>query len=591
MNLQAVPAHTLLASFILTALPFCLSWGGIERVCPGCPNNPQCELDERWSSSVNLPWSIKNSTSGANVFIAAAWSTGSCVGTTLSQARGYSSTVSGMLTWNDLFYKHNTTDPAPRADEQRADFLPSEITSPLANYSVNTVPTPSTTLTFDGCVSPNVVTFQQSASFWLDNGGDATLAISDVCPNSSSLITGADIAINTTNNAWGMVEWETPVDDPNPNDSSQRVFVTTTSPSMGFADIRGILAHEAGHFGGMGHTVVDSTANPNASRFPTMFNQGQARGFSATAVLCSGLTQSINGRIVGLSARDLEVDDIAGLSRAYPSATFASETAQITGMVELVGGHERGVSIVAMSKDDPSALRAGTLTRRVSQFLDTNEYVLSGLPRGQQLYLYAELVDRPGDQPNSGWSFPDYYFPDGFSLPNYSFPEFGGCSLPSINLDSLLPAFYYSGSCVSLAPKSTASVLDMTSVSSLSNINFVCQPGGPSLRVRRGAMAHASSRGQRVSVGETVTFEITNGLSPTTLYIAPVLENSLIFNQLRQVKVYTNKPYPTGWPHKVELGTNTTFSWTIPAGQGKKNFYAQALCGNDYSNVVNVWVE
>ncbi|MGE3880850.1 MAG: hypothetical protein AB7I19_17460 [Planctomycetota bacterium] len=273
----------------------------------------------------------------------------------------------------------------------------------------------------------NTVDFVRDSDYWTFNSASRlTLAIANVRINTTTgTILGFDIGFNQTANylvpnGSGQFVLQTEINYVWMfEDSTSRRLLggpgTPTAPRVAFVDAIGVLTHEFGHALGLGHSYLDGRSRlqanasfvPDVAEFPTMFPIAQAgraeqsfdyskflelRGgqvFSGpwTNLTPASLTNwpapqlilqdvpAVRG-VLGVSARSLELDDLAAIGRGYPSASFQTQTGSIAGAVRRGGAPFAGAMVTAFHKAFPDTVRASTLTYTDGRF------DLKGLPAG-----------------------------------------------------------------------------------------------------------------------------------------------------------------------------------------------------------------
>lgn len=534
-KLQRLPQAVLIASTITT---IGLA-GDLERFCDPSAG----EVVERWHPGVPTSWSV-NPGPAQDVNLPNFGNSGAST----RDAPGYESIAAGVRTWNSVRYRLNGCNRAPRAGDDCMTGCTPVLSSLVIQEDAS--PPGSGNIRLDFFNPPPCPPPSGGQADWLCFGGDPALAVSQPSlfigqnpdtGETEALITSAQIYFQANTGAWGFVEFAGTQTEFNPVPNSQAglpVLTTTNAPRVAFADIIGVVSHEIGHAIGLGHTPTDSTMSKGNSRTPTMFPLAQVQPFSAVSQL-----GSLSGQIAGLSARDLEVDDIAAMARGYPVA--GTETVTIEGRVDGFDNNFAqlddvfGVSVTAISRTCPSQVRASTLV------YSDHRYRLSGLPPGDY-YLYAELVDRPRIQSGTSDTFesdPQYYFPGGGDSPNFVVPEFQGCARTAY-LDTsprMQPEFYEDGDSTGGSPATATLVSVPNGGDASTGRDIVMFEDSPcSLGVRDDSVpgTYSSPRGiQVVSDDTNVTFTVQTDFDGLE-FSPPFPHVELVISSRQRIKTY-----------------------------------------------------
>ena len=137
-------------------------------------------------------------------------------------------------------------------------------------------------------------------------------------------------------------------------------------------DLASVAVHEIGHFLGLGHSALGETE---------LRPEGGRRVIASGAVM---FPISL-GRGVTVD-RDLQPDDVAGVSDLYPAAGFRAETGGVHGRVRRGGAAVFGAHVVAFN------VRTGTIVGGFS-LAEDGEFQIAGLTPGAYVIRVEPLDD------------------------------------------------------------------------------------------------------------------------------------------------------------------------------------------------------
>lgn len=601
--------------------------------CPAITNGPHLET-EQWPTNSVKPWTIRTLTPCGKSSILP----GHASPTAATAAPGYAELIAAAGVWN------NASTPSASCGGSVQDLSYFALSTTPA---INIGPWIGTELSV---ASPNLVTFFEPPATFASFGASSTIAITLVtytrgCNSSTpGQITDVDIAFNALGNRYSFV-----VPGPSNTVFASYPGASFTPPTEAYIDVLGAMVHEFGHFAGLAHSMIDSTAGPTGSRFPSMFPWAQVEPFSETGSFihtdCAvpNTTLSLlgsataNGGILGGSAATLELDDIAAISRGYPiQPVFTQVTRSIEGTVRDASGNGlNGFSVVAIADGCPDIARAAVLSHDPDgATLGPGYYKLSGLPPGDY-WVYVEEVDFNNSSADyfDLEGLPSYLSPLFYTSPNPLPPlppfcsGFPSCSITEAGVPDparIYPDFQNGAGEVLLEPLTQ----DATPVSLLAgNVNpldFIVEftpASAPdthlTLSVRAAGTLPYSMRGLKLDatasafpafVGNRADFLVSADPSAHAgdLYLvfkspsySLSLQGGIGGTQLMQVAPNFATIVASGNLNGAGLGR---FSYTLQSGEVFENLFFQAaiahtplppggpMIAEELSNLVNVWV-
>lgn len=152
-------------------------------------------------------------------------------------------------------------------------------------------------------------------------------------------------------------------------------FLWSVSGERGRWDLESIALHEIGHLGGLGHSAIGETEILSGGR----------------RVLSTGAVMFPIALGVGdTSTRQLDPDDIAGISDLYPDAGFNDDTGSISGRVTKNGRGVFGGHIVAFDVGTGEMVSNFTLN-------NNGDFSIAGLRPGAHVIRVEPLDDADTD--------------------------------------------------------------------------------------------------------------------------------------------------------------------------------------------------
>lgn len=396
-----------------------------------------------------------------------------------------------------------------------------------------------------------------------------------------------------------------------------------TIPQVAFFDIQGTLTHAFGHALGLGHTFETSRSNigldpsrePND--FPTMFPLGQSSRFEEAFAYSDpagqapgdtldasngwGFNLDINDPstwpssspalqdigtlrgILGYSARSLELDDIAAISRGYASSDFTANRMGITGKVTMGTQGYRGAVVTAFEWSSPNTVQASTLTYADGGYLLTGlpkgDYVLRVEPAPVGIYNQTTVPTFPQVWPNevlnngTGTDFPAEYWntndvvaelPNAFTTISLGTP--GQLAVADFELDPVT-------SKKALITITGASATGTTGVTQWTN-----SVSNRRLMPVRGSYAVSQSGAQNLNATVQVTAPVAYAGGQATIFAARELTMGSRFGQL--YTVVADPQLIVGGSASVGLDGNAQGGLTVPievkAGDFRDNVVLEA---------------
>ncbi len=145
---------------------------------------------------------------------------------------------------------------------------------------------------------------------------------------------------------------------------------TASGGEAGRVDLESVALHEIGHLLGLGHSALGETEMIPGGR----------------QVLASGAVMFPIALSAGITAdRQLQPDDVAGISDLYPAPAFSDETSTISGRVTKNGNGVFGAHVAAFNLETGVIIGGFALNQQ-------GEFVIAGLAPG--IYVVrAEPVD------------------------------------------------------------------------------------------------------------------------------------------------------------------------------------------------------
>jgi Matrixin len=146
---------------------------------------------------------------------------------------------------------------------------------------------------------------------------------------------------------------------------------TTASGEAGRVDVESIAVHEIGHLLGLGHSAIGETE----------MSPGGGRRVIASGAVMFPLAMTPGS----IADRELQPDDVAGISDLYPAENFRDSTSSISGQVTKNGLGVYGAHVTAFNLETSVLIGGFVLS-------DRGEYVIGGLSPGTYI-VRAEPLD------------------------------------------------------------------------------------------------------------------------------------------------------------------------------------------------------
>ena len=146
---------------------------------------------------------------------------------------------------------------------------------------------------------------------------------------------------------------------------------TSATGDANRVDLQSVATHEIGHFIGLGHSALGETE---------VLSPGRRRVLATAAVMFPIAFGRGN-----IADRELQPDDIAGVSDLYPAAGFRDDTGVARGRVTIGGRGLLGAHVVAFNLDTGKLIGAFALS-------SGGEFEIAGLTPGPHV-IRAEPLD------------------------------------------------------------------------------------------------------------------------------------------------------------------------------------------------------
>jgi Matrixin len=145
-----------------------------------------------------------------------------------------------------------------------------------------------------------------------------------------------------------------------------------TPGAAGRFDVESVALHEAGHFLGLGHSALGETE---------LMANGRRRVISSGAVMFP-----ISFGTGNTADRELQPDDIAGVSDIYPAASHRSNTGAARGRITLNGSAVLGAHVIAFNPATGALIAGFTVNT-------DGEFEITGLTPGLHVIRVEPLDD------------------------------------------------------------------------------------------------------------------------------------------------------------------------------------------------------
>jgi hypothetical protein len=151
---------------------------------------------------------------------------------------------------------------------------------------------------------------------------------------------------------------------------------TSASGEAGRVDLESIALHEIGHLLGLGHSAIGETE----------MSAGGGRRVIASGAVMFPVAMTPGS----IADRELQPDDIAGISDLYPAANFLESTSSISGRITKNGLGVYGAHVTAFNLETSVLIGGFALS-------NSGAYVIAGLSPGTYLVRVEPLDDGDTD--------------------------------------------------------------------------------------------------------------------------------------------------------------------------------------------------